>query len=232
MQGLLHPWTRLRIAWAALVPDVCLLCDARAGPIPNLCNACAGTLVRLPCPSRMRMVAFAYTAPISTLVHWMKFEANLPAALTLGTLLAESVASADLLLPDAILPVPLHRSRLRNRGFNQALELARPVSRRLRRPLLSRACVRIKATQPQSSLNSQAERRRNVAGAFRVCRPLIGLRRVAIVDDVLTTGATVRELARTLRRAGVRQVVVWACAGRPEAGIRRRGSPPTGRSSR
>ena len=232
LQGLLHPWARLRSAWAALVPDVCLLCDARAGPIPNLCSACGDGLVRLPYSSRMRMVAFAYTAPISTLVHWMKFEANLPAALTLGTLLAETVADSDLLLPDAILPVPLHRSRLRERGFNQALELARPVSRRLGRPLLSRACVRVQATRPQSSLKSQADRRRNVTGAFRVCKPLMGLGRVAIVDDVLTTGATVQELARTLRRAGVRQVVVWACAGRPEAGVRRRGSPPTRRSSR
>ena len=232
MQGLLHSWTRLRSAWAALVPDVCLLCDTRAGPIPNLCAACADTLVRLPCSSRRRIVAFAYTAPVSTLVHWMKFEANLPAALTLGTLLAETIAESDLLLPDAILPVPLHRIRLRARGFNQALELARPVSRRLGRPLLSRACVRIQATRPQSSLNSQADRRRNVAGAFRVCRPLTGLRRVAIIDDVLTTGATVQELSRTLRRAGVRQVVVWACAGRPDTGIKRPGLPPTRRSSR
>ncbi len=232
MQGRLFPCTRLRSAWAALLPDVCLLCDTRAGPIPNLCAACAGTLVRLPCASRMRIVAFAYTPPISTLVHWMKFEANLPAALTLGTLLAEAVAAADLLLPDAILPVPLHRSRLRTRGFNQALELARPVSRHTGRPLLTRACVRLQATRPQSSLNSQAERRRNVTGAFHVCRPLTGLRRVAIVDDVLTTGATIRELARTLRRAGVQQVVVWACAGRPGAGVKRPGSPPTERSSR
>jgi ComF family protein len=129
-------------------------------------------------------------------------------------------------------PVPLHRSRLRTRGFNQALELARPLARCLRRPLLTRACVRIRATRPQSSLDTAAERRRNVAGAFRVCRPLHGVARLAIVDDVLTTGATVQELARSLRAAGVGQVLVWACAGRRDDRIRRRGWPPTGRCSR
>jgi predicted amidophosphoribosyltransferase len=77
-----------------------------------------------------------------------------------------------------------------------------------------RACVRTRATQPQSGLDSREDRRRNVAGAFRVRRPLAGYRRVAIVDDVLTTGATTRELARTLRAAGIDQIVIWACAGR------------------
>ena len=164
------------------------------------------------------MVAFPYSAPVSTLIHWMKFEANLSAALTLGTLLAETVAESiaefGASVPDAIVPVPLHRDRLRSRGFNQAQELARPVSRRLGRPLLMRACVRTRATRPQSGLASQEDRRRNVTGAFRVRRPLADHRRVAIVDDVLTTGATTRELARTLRAAGIDQIVIWACAGK------------------
>jgi ComF family protein len=216
LQGLLS-WNRLR---AALLPEVCLLCDLRAGPVPNLCTACARALPRLDRHTRNRLVAFAYVAPVSTLIHWMKFEANLPAALTLGTLLAEAVAEATTQagspVPDAIVPVPLHRGRLRSRGFNQALELARPVSRYLGLPVLPRACARSRATRPQSSLDSAADRRRNVAGAFRVRQSLTGFRRIAIVDDVLTTGATARELARTLRAAGVRQVVIWACAGRPD----------------
>ncbi len=213
MQGLLS-WNRLR---AALLPEVCLLCDLPAGPVPNLCAGCARALPRQTRHSGNRIVAFPYTAPVSTLIHWMKFEANLPAALTLGTLLAETVAAAGTLVPDAIVPVPLHRGRLRSRGFNQALELARPVSQHLGRPLLTRLCVRSRATRPQSSLDSPADRRRNVAGAFRLRQPLTGLRCVAIVDDVLTTGATARELARTLRAAGVYQVMIWACAGGPDA---------------
>jgi ComF family protein len=214
------------------MPDACLLCDARAGRIPNLCAACAESLVRIPCDSGNRIVAFAYAPPVSTLVHWMKFEANLPATLTLGTLLAEAVESAGARLPNAILPVPLHPGRLRARGFNQALELARLLSRRLARPLLTRTCLRVRATRPQTGLQGSAQRRRNVAGAFRVCRSLDGISRVAIVDDVLTTGATVQELARTLRIAGVDQVLVWACAGRSGGAVRRRDSPPRGRCSR
>ncbi len=215
MQGLLS-CNRLR---AALLPDACLLCDLRAaGPVPNLCAGCARALPRLDRHSRNRLVAFAYLAPVSTLIHWMKFEANLPAALTLGTLLAQAVAEAitraGTLVPDAIVPVPLHRARLRSRGFNQALELARPVSRYLGLPVLPRACTRSRATRPQSSLDSAADRRRNVAGAFQVRQSMTGYGCIAIVDDVLTTGATARELARTLRAAGVRQVVIWACAGK------------------
>lgn len=217
MQGLLS-WSGLR---AAILPEVCLLCDLPAGPVPNLCAACVASLPRCESGSRNRVVAYPYAAPISSLIHWMKFEANLAAALALGVLLAEAVIGNQrqwaLALPDAIVPVPLHRARLRSRGFNQALELARPVARRLQRPLLARACVRNRVTQPQSMLVSAADRRRNVAGAFSLHRPLVGCHCVAIVDDVLTTGATARELARTLRAAGVERVVTWACAGRGSA---------------
>ena len=197
-----------------------MLCDLPAGRVPNLCADCVQALPRAARGSLNRVVAYDYAPPVSNLIHWMKFEANLAAALSLGVLLAEAIArtqmEADAELPDAIVPMPLHLGRLRSRGFNQALELARPVSRRLQRPLLTRACVRDRATQPQSVLDTPGDRRRNVAGAFSLRRPLVGFRRIAIVDDVLTTGATARELARTLRTAGVEQVVVWACAGRPD----------------
>ncbi len=209
-------WERLP---SALLPDICLLCDRPAGPLPNLCGGCLRALPQRSRQRANRLVAFPYSAPISTLIHWMKFESNLCAALTLGTLLAravaEGIAESGAPAPDAIVPVPLHRDRLRRRGFNQAQELAGPVSRHLGRPVLNRACERIRATQPQSGLDSREARRRNVAGAFRVRHPLAGYRRIAIVDDVLTTGATTGELARTLRAAGVHQIVIWACAGRP-----------------
>lgn len=208
----------LRNLGAAWLPNVCLLCDLPCGPVPNLCAACAGELPRLGRQARGRRVAFAYRPPVSTLVQWMKFEGNLPAARALGVLLAQSVAQslADSgeAVPDAIVPVPLHRDRLRSRGFNQAVELARPLARRLGRPLLARTCVRTRATLPQSSLASASARRRNVAGAFGIATPVTGLRHVAIVDDVVTTGATARELARTLRAAGITRIVIWACAGK------------------
>ena len=230
MQGWPTIRMRLRPAWWVVRVDACLLCDAPAGHIPNLCGACAAALVRL--PPHQPFVAFPYTPPISTLVQWMKFDACLPAALTLGSLLAEAVVEGRLLIPDALLPVPLHARRLRSRGFNQAFEVARPLARWLDRPLLSSACIRVRATRPQSSLQTARERRDNVAGVFRVRRCLDGLDTVAIIDDVLTTGATVLELARVLRGAGVRRVLVWACAGPAGAAIKRRDSPPTGRCSR
>jgi ComF family protein len=215
LQGLLS-WTRLG---TAILPGHCLVCDLPAAGVPNLCPACARSLPRLERQSRDRVVAFAYSAPINSLVHWMKFEGNLAAARTLGVLLGEAVveslAETGARLPDALVPVPLHPSRLRARGFNQAVELARPLARRLQRPLLIRACERTRATRPQSGLASAAERQRNVAGAFRVRRLRKDLHCVAIVDDVMTTGATAQELARTLRAAGVDQVMIWACAGRP-----------------
>lgn len=198
---------------------MCLLCDGPCGPLPNLCAACAGDLPRPARQAPGRRVAFAYRPPVSTLVHWMKFEGNLPAARALGVLLAASVSEflsePGNVVPDAIVPVPLHGHRLRTRGFNQSVELARPVARCLGRPLLVRSCIRTRATAPQSALASAAERRRNVAGAFAMASPVTGLRQVAIVDDVVTTGATARELARTLRAAGITRVVIWACAGKP-----------------
>lgn len=203
-----------------MLPEACLLCDRPAGRTPNLCPACAGALPRLTGIGEHRIVALAYRPPVSTLVQWMKFEARLPAALTLGTLLAETLAETlaahgdAIPRPAAIVPVPLHPSRLRMRGFNQSLEVARPVARRLGLPLLPRICERTRATAPQSGLDSRAARRRNVAGAFRLRAPLTGVERVAIVDDVVTTGATAAALARVLRTGGARRVDVWACAGR------------------
>jgi ComF family protein len=201
-----------------LLPGVCLLCDLPAVPQLSLCVSCTRALPgNQIAAGRTRVVAFSYRPPVSTLIHWMKFEANLSAARTLGVLLSEAVAASlgenSAGLPDAIVPVPLHRKRMRCRGFNQALELARPVARRLGLPLLPRLVCRTRATLPQSSLQSPAQRRRNVSEAFELRKPVTGLRSIAIVDDVLTTGATAAELARTLRAAGIGRVAIWACAG-------------------
>lgn len=115
-------------------------------------------------------------------------------------------------LPDALLPVPIHPRRLRERGYNQALELARPVARTLGLPLLPHALRRLRATSPQMTL-PEAARAANVRGAFAVHGPLPA--HVVLVDDVLTTGATTGELARTLKAAGCARVEVW-CACRTE----------------
>lgn len=208
-----------------MLPTVCLLCEAPAGRTANLCDGCARELARMPLEARLEragagprvrgvrvLAAFAYRPPLSELVHAAKFHGSLAAAHTLGRLLADWLAEAGGALPDALLPVPLHASRLRTRGFNQSAEIARPVARRLGVPVLLGHCQRVRATPPQSSRADARERRANLADAFAVGERLERLSAVAIVDDVVTTGVTGSELARVIRRAGVRRVEVWACA--------------------
>jgi len=140
----------------------------------------------------------------------LKFRQKLYLAPLLGGLLADALATRREPLPDCLVPVPLHPERLRERGYNQALELARIISGRLEVPVAATLCIREKATAPQTALDG-LERRRNLRGAFSVRKGEVP-RHIAIVDDVVTTGTTVSELARTLRRSGAQTVEVWACA--------------------
>ena len=134
---------------------------------------------------------------------------DLAAGHTLAALWCASPPPAE--LPAAIVPVPLHTSRLRRRGYNQALELAKPLARHLHLPLLTGALARTRATGAQTDL-SAIQRRRNVRGAFAAHFPDAPPAHVAVLDDVFTTGATLGECARVLKRAGVARVDVWALA--------------------
>jgi ComF family protein len=109
-----------------------------------------------------------------------------------------------------LIPVPLHPVRLRERGFNQALELARPLSQRLHLPLEPHVVQRCRHTRSQSELSGSA-RRQNMRHAFRLIAPL-PYQHVALIDDVVTTGSTLNELARTLRQSGVKTIQIWAVA--------------------
>ena len=111
--------------------------------------------------------------------------------------------------PDVLIPIPLHPDRLRERGFNQAMELARPIAKHLGLHLDPHNCVRQQTTAPQSDL-SRKERIKNVKGAFEVLKPVSG--HVVIIDDVMTTGSTAHEFAKTLLQAGASSVDVWVCA--------------------
>jgi ComF family protein len=116
-------------------------------------------------------------------------------------------------VPDQLIPVPLHADRLRERGFNQAVELARPIARHFGLPLNLKGVRRVLPTPPQSDL-SRKQRLKNIRGAFEVvqgiAQPVSG--HVVIIDDVMTTGSTADELAKVLRRAGAERVEVWVCA--------------------
>jgi ComF family protein len=142
-----------------------------------------------------------------------KFRSRLNLARLLGQCLADALRERGAEMPDLILPVPLHAKRLRERGYNQALEVARALGRELSLPVDARSCARVLSTPPQAGLE-QKVRRRNVRGAFRVVRSP-DADRVAILDDVVTTGSTVSELTRVLLTAGVDRVDVWAVARTP-----------------
>lgn len=137
---------------------------------------------------------------------------DLSSALLLARLMARELADAE--HPQALVPVPLHRDRLRRRGYDQALELARPLAQALGLPLRDDLLRRMRATAPQSRL-AAPQRRRNLRGAFAVRTEGNLPTHVALVDDVMTTGATVEAAAAALRRAGVARVDVWVCARVP-----------------
>lgn len=160
------------------------------------------------CPASLS--AFAYQPPISNLLLGIKFGKNLRELATLGELTATGILPQLTKVPDAILPVPLHHARLHKRGFNQALELARPLAKQLGIPLLTRAITRSKATLPQTELDS-SQRQHNLQQAFQF-HASAPYRHIAIFDDVITTGATARELAALLFANGIEQVEIWSCA--------------------
>ncbi|NIR60176.1 MAG: ComF family protein [Gammaproteobacteria bacterium] len=175
-------------------------------PHAALCGRC----LRRPPPFERALAVFRYASPLDELVKALKFHGRLAHARLLGELLAAAAAGLPGPLPQGLIPVPLHRTRLAERGFNQALEIARPVARALDIPLAPGAARRLRPTAAQTGLEPR-QRRANVRGAFAIAR-LPPVRHVAIVDDVMTTGHTAAELARALRRTGVRRVEVWCVA--------------------
>lgn len=176
--------------------------------LPSLdSHTCGGCLRQAPAFDRT-LAAFSYGFPIDRLLHAFKYSGNLDVA----NVLAEPLARlADPLpRPDLLLPMPLHAARLKERGFNQALEIARPISRWLGIQLVADACERTRDTPTQAGLKWK-ERRRNVRGAF-ACKLDVAGKKVAVLDDVMTTGATLDELSRMLRGRGATEVSAWVVA--------------------
>lgn len=154
--------------------------------------------------------ALHYRPPADYLIQRLKFSGELALAPLLAALLTERLGRRESPLPEQLIPVPLHHSRLRERGFNQAMEIARVLGRRLELPVDRRLCRRIRQTVTQSLLPARS-RRRNVRNAF-VLNGTPRARHVAIVDDVMTSGHTANELARVLKKAGVEVIEVWVIA--------------------
>jgi ComF family protein len=206
--------------------ELCAGCAASLAPNTYHCRGCALPLARTaelcsectkgPRPWRSVWVPFRYAWPLDLLETRFKFGGNLVA----GKVLARRwiAAGPPPALPDLIVPVPLHAARLRERGFNQSLELARPLARHLGVALQPRLLERTRLTEAQSELDAE-ERARNVRGAF-VVRGMQAPRHVAVVDDVMTTGATLGACTLALLEAGVERVDVWALARTPKPGFK------------
>ncbi len=217
-----------------LLPRTCLLCGTQT--TAALCSACSSDLPRLPahvcpicaaplgapapaCGACLKLppaydathAALCYAFPVNRMVLNLKFGHH-----AFGRRLASADFFAACLLAgtspvgNVIVPVPLSRQRLRERGFNQALEIARPLARALHLPLDISSLVRVRETAPQSLLPWRA-RKNNVRHAFECCRDFSG-QTVIVVDDVMTTGATLDAVAQTLKDHGAARVINWIAA--------------------
>ncbi|WP_337998548.1 ComF family protein [Methylomonas methanica] len=152
---------------------------------------------------------FLYSDALRFLITQLKFNRQFKHARLLGTLLAWHLAE-NVELPECIVPVPLHRNRYRERGFNQSIEIARHLSAQLSLPLELNYCVRTRDTAHQTGLPAK-QRNKNMRHAFTISQALT-YRHIAIVDDVMTTGATVASLASALKKQGANRVDIWVCA--------------------
>jgi ComF family protein len=183
--------------------------DAAAG---RECGACVASPPRFDAT----IAAADYEAPLDQLLLQLKFGACLPLAPWFATLLRDAVLRQQAgghALPDLLAPVPLGRRRLVERGFNQALEVARPLSRLLGVSCAPRLAARVLETAPQSTL-APSQRAANVRAAFAVTEPVAGLH-VGMVDDVMTSGGTLDALAAALKQAGALRVTNYVVARTP-----------------
>jgi ComF family protein len=189
--------------------EACPRC-ASTGNSAGTCGACLNN----PPAFSATHAAFTYAFPIDRLLQRFKFQGDLALAGLFAEALCERVA--DQPLPDLLVAAPLAPRRLRKRGFNQAVEIGRKVGSLLSLRFDAGACVKRADTVQQTELEG-AERRRNLRGAFAVRGDVRGLR-VAVIDDVMTTGTTMDELARTLLAAGALRVEAWVVARTPAPG--------------
>ncbi len=229
---MVYNWLNKAQDW--LFPSRCRLCLAPGHQGLELCEACLHDLPRLqhpchrcalPLPTTAGAVCgrcqtqpfafdhcsclFAYQYPVNHLIQRIKFQQDLVLLNSLGKLLLEQLLNRAN-KPDCIMPVPLHRKRLAERGYNQSQELLRPIRKSKAFAIDAGCCKRVRVTEAQSGLPAK-QRRKNLRGAFTVTGEVKD-QHILLIDDVLTTGSTLNELAKTLKKAGARQVDAWVIA--------------------
>jgi len=220
---------------AGLGPDICAGCFRDLPRVRHACALCArplkiipaggpeatpvcGRCLAQPPPWNAALAPLRYGFPVARMLRELKYEGRLLRARLLGELLGHWARSRQGSI-EVLLPVPLHPRRWRERGFNQARELAAAAGRVLRLEMVDNLCLRLRDTPPLWDLRA-AQRRVVLKGAFKAADGVRG-RRIALVDDVLTTGATAGAITQTLLRAGAARVEVWTIA---RAGLSQTGS--------
>jgi ComF family protein len=203
--------------------DLCSPCYAELRTLTPVCARCAlplqtsdhqqrlcGSCLHSPPPYAFVYRFADYAPPLDRIIQQLKFNQKLHLARLLGKLMARDIQQQALALPDVLLPVPLHKQRLQQRGYNQAAEVARILAATLGIKLDLHSCVRRTSTREQTGLPAK-QRKINIKDAFHV-RNAMQDKHVAIVDDVMTTGSTVSELSHALLKQGAKRVDVWVCA--------------------
>ena len=152
---------------------------------------------------------FHYKPPMNYLIKQLKFNHSIITADLLGKLMAEAIIQQNTTCPEALIATPLHTKRLRQRGYNQAIEIAKPLAKKLNIPLLTDTLIRNKHNRPQTECSAK-ERKTNLRNSFSCVSPL-SYSSIAIIDDVISTGTTVNEIAKVLKKNGAKTVFAWSC---------------------
>ncbi len=218
----------------------CVFCNSKTQQTLDLCDACyqdlpwikwacyrcglplainskiyCGACQQHPPPFDRTISLFHYNYPADQLIIGLKFQEKLNYGRMLGSLLGARILREyqTSSLPDVIIPVPLHNQRLKERGYNQAREIAHFCSKKTGIPLKTNCCKRIRNTTKQTGLHA-AQRKQNLKHSFAITNKLT-VNSIAIVDDVMTTGATLSEISNTFLRAGVKNIHLWCIARTP-----------------
>lgn len=183
-------------------------CRYCAYPLPEDHFLVCGQCIKKPPYFDNALITYVFEEPLRSLLHQFKYHNGLYLSSFLCQLMLNALQKQTM-QAQCLIPVPMHPKRLKQRGFNQAAILAKSLARKLNLPYDVTSCQKMINTAPQAGLGGE-QRQKNLRGAFH-CKPL-SYQHVIIIDDLLTTGCTANELARTIKNTGVKQVDIWCCA--------------------